>query len=333
MSSIVAKANGIVGKLSGTVKFPALPKAPASKPGKRIFIISADQSLEGLSRQVTGAVDAAKLLGWTTTVVDGKSSPDAMTAGVEEAVNQKADGILLINVTKSLIGAGFAEAKKAGIPMVEVGDSDPVGGSGGVDGAVFGPAMVKVMGEDQGWYAISASEGKAKVIVLRDNTDPAASIIATGTIDVLDKCSTCQVTDDLSFTEAQLVTGLSGQVQTALIKHPTTNYILAPYDAAITFAQPGIRASRSSAVAVGTGGNASNLQLIQKHELQVATVGEPYEWVGAGGINQLIWLLAGKTPPVFPVPLKILTAANLPSGGKAWMGDEAIDPILKAAWK
>jgi ribose transport system substrate-binding protein len=318
----------------GEVKFHELPPAPKPEQSGHIFIIPCSAALEGCVRAANGAQEAAKLLGWKTTVIDGKVSPEATNAAVQRAVNEKADGIIMISTSTALAGEGVAAAHKAGIPIVTTTSGNTVGdGPKDVSAEIGSIEANRLDGELAGWWTVKDSGGKANALVLNDTSFTTAPPIADGFKSVLEQCEGCKVADTVDFTGAEVATRLAGKVQTALQRNPDVDYVFVPYGAAGTFASNAIRESGQDVKIVGTSGNASNIDQIRKGDVQVATVDKPLEYTGWEAIDALVRLRGGEEPAPFQEDVKVLDETNLPEGGQGWDGDSDYVPVFKQLWQ
>ena len=99
--------------------FTALGLALAASPAAaaaRITIVTPYMAEPGTQYYVEAFQEEAKANGWTVNVVDTKGDIAGVISGIENAVNQKADAIIL-NANPAQVAAGLETAKKAGVPV------------------------------------------------------------------------------------------------------------------------------------------------------------------------------------------------------------------------
>jgi ribose transport system substrate-binding protein len=322
-----------VNDLEGDVAFPDLPDGPDAAADKKIFVISVDQQLEGIVRQVNGVEEAGDMVGWDVTVIDGKSTPDAWSTGIERAVNEKADGIILAAFDVSFVKAAADKARAANIPMVAITSGSEVGPNG-VFAEIGSVEYNTEMGRNQGRFVVADSDGSAKAIVFNDTSFATAPPIADGAIEILQGCSGCEMVQKIDFVGADITTKMSEAVRTALTRNPDANYVVVPYDFAALFAAQGIRDAGAAGRVklVSTGGNLANLDLIREGDVQVMASAQPLEYFGYLAVDALNRALAGDDPIEFDAPQKILVEDNLPSEGQPWTGDEDFTDDFKQLW-
>ena len=93
----------------------ALAAASAAQASK-ITIVTPYMAEPGTQYYVEAFQEVAKTNGWTVNVVDTKGDIAGVISGIENAVNQKVDAIIL-NANPAQVAAGLETAKKAGVPV------------------------------------------------------------------------------------------------------------------------------------------------------------------------------------------------------------------------
>jgi ribose transport system substrate-binding protein len=318
-------------------KVPLVPLPAAPKPGKtgNIYIVLCGKAAEGCTRIGNGAAAALKAIGWKVTVLDGKLAPEPTNAAVLQAVSAKPDGIILSAVSTELIGEGLAAAKKAKIPVVDVGGNDKQGTcSSCVDAELSSEAESNHNGQLSGWFLIKDSAGKANVLALNDSEFPVIKYQLDGLTSVLSKCSGCKVAETVGFTGEDLGLKLTALVQTALQRNPDVNYVYVPYGSASTFVASAIRQSGRDVKIALYATNAPDIEAIRKGEIEVGSVDLPLEYQGWRAMDDLIRLRAGQKPAPYygqaestsRPDQKVLDKNDLPPVGKAWNGDPETYP-------
>jgi ribose transport system substrate-binding protein len=90
--------------------------ANAALAADRIAIVTPYLAQPGTQYYVEAFEEVAKDNGWTVNVVDTKGDIAGAISGIEDAVNQKVDAIVL-NADPAQVAAGLETAKKAGVPV------------------------------------------------------------------------------------------------------------------------------------------------------------------------------------------------------------------------
>src|SRR5581483_1835572 len=118
-SRVSPAAQGLVKKAMAPEKTWIGPtSAPPLAKGKTIGVIPCATFVEGCAREERGVVEAAKVAGWKTIVIDGKVDPQVQQKAMNSLIARKVDAIVLNSINASSVGQGMAAAKKAGIPVI-----------------------------------------------------------------------------------------------------------------------------------------------------------------------------------------------------------------------
>jgi ribose transport system substrate-binding protein len=332
--AVNAEAQKIVGEFTSDVSWPG-PNDPVKAPeGKQLTVIICGSQGITCVRVGNGVKAAGEALGYSVKVVDGRSDPTVWNQAIKSAVAAKTDGIALAAIPPALVADAIASAKKAGIPV-----------AAGLSTA--GPADVKAnpnrpdIARANAAYLTVASKGKANVLSIRDDEFPETKITA----DLLPKelgrmCPGCKVSKEISFTLALASQRLASQVTQALRNDPKIDYVTTPFDTVNVFVQQGIaQAQRKGKVKiVGAGGDPPSVDAIKAGD-EVASLGEPGEWVGWDLVDGMVRIFAGKdVPPLdkdvdsnYDVPQRYITADTAldPQG---WQGGLDYASKYKELW-
>src|SRR5215510_12012962 len=170
------------------------PPIDASKAkGKTIFIIPESSSIPFINTIDDSIVRVAKMLGIKTTIYTNQAQPSQWAAGMNQAVAQKPDLIMLQGAPDPrVLQPQLIAAKKAGIPVLVTHffeESDPMPPNV--------TALVRVQFNqaarlEADWTSVD-SGGKANAVVVTSKEVP----IAKGMLDAMkqefSKCSGCKV--------------------------------------------------------------------------------------------------------------------------------------------
>jgi len=288
---------------------PAATSRPGAK-GKKIVVISSGQASISSSVPVAGAVEAAKALGWSTTVYDEQLNPASAPGLVRQAVASGADGIVLDATDCPTVKGAMQEAKAKGIKIVGIYSfdcNDPIFGGGGEAlftgqinygaGAADIDKFTEQYGADQAKAVIAATNGKANVVFLNDQEFTVLRYTGKGFLDEMAKCSGCKVVDKVDFTGAELGPNLQQKVTSALLQHPEANAIKSPYTAATLLGiGPAVVSSGRAAKIYSMGGEgfAPELDLLRANQGVSAVEITPSEWTAYAAVDTLNSLFTGK---------------------------------------
>ncbi len=288
---------------------PAATSRPGAK-GKKIVVISSGQASISSSVPVAGAVEAAKALGWSTTVYDEQLNPASAPGLVRQAIASGADGIVLDATDCPTVKGAMQEAKAKGIKIVGIYSfdcNDPIFGGGGEAlftgqinygaGAADIDKFTEQYGADQAKAVIAATNGKANVVFLNDQEFTVLRYTGKGFLDEMAKCSGCKVVDKVDFTGAELGPNLQQKVTSALLQHPEANAIKSPYTAATLLGiGPAVVSSGRAAKIYSMGGEgfAPELDLLRANQGVSAVEITPSEWTAYAAVDTLNSLFTGK---------------------------------------
>ena len=119
--------------------------------------------------------------------------------------------------------------------------------------------------------------------------------------------------------DPEIATRIQPQVQTALTRDPSINYVIALYDSAeAPFAVAAINAAgAASRVKVVTfNGTPSVLKMVQDGNVVEIDIGENLDWIARAIMDQHMRLMAGLAPVKDPhIPLRIFDKSNIRDAG------------------
>jgi ribose transport system substrate-binding protein len=290
--------------------FPGPNTGPTPVPkGKKLFIITCSSQGVGCVKLSDGIEEAAKVLGWTTTVIDGKGNPQVWNGAIRTAITSKADAIAIVAVPPALVGDGLKRAKAAGIPVISGFNPQSTQDSGvhafvTPDHTAQGKAMAD--------WIIADSGGKAKVVLVREDAFPEIKERQDAVAAELGKCSGCEIVATPQSELASLSNRFPGVITSTLQAHPDAEYIVTPYDAASIFAGQAIRTAGKSGQVKITGfeGDPSAIDAIAKGD-QAATIADPTHFMGWQIVNETVRALAGQKPTNILNKWRLFTKDNI----------------------
>lgn len=301
------------------------PAFDASKArGKTIFNIPLNSTIPFNQIIDQASAVAAKAAGANFVEYSNQGQPSQWIQGINTAIGQKADLIILEgSPDPKLLGPQIAAAKAAGIPVVSTHLYDESYAATALqeNSALSGivPANHYKAGTLMADYAILNSGGHVDAYFVTSNEVQPSAGIAQAFVDELKKqCpSTCKgQVDNIPVTD--WANKVPTAVQSALIKDPNVNFVVPVYDGMTPFISTGIISSgaQNRVKIVAYNGTASVLQMVQQKNLVVADIGEPLEWLGWANIDQALRVLAG-TPPLTSekTPLRLFDSQNVNDAG------------------
>ncbi len=271
------------------------PKAAASKT---IVFVAADMKNGGIVGVSKGVEEAGKAIGWNVRVIDGQGSVSARTAALNQAMALKPDGIVVGGFDPIEQKVAFANATKAGVPLVGWN----AGPKPGPDATAGLFANVTTTADDiseaAALWAVADSGGKAGVVIFTDSQYSIAVYKAKAMEAVVKKCPGCTVLSYEDSPIADSATRMPGLTTTLLQKFGSKwTHSLAINDLYFDFMGGSLKAAGKKgddmprAVSAGDGSEAA-YQRIRNKNYQSATVPGPLNMQGWQVIDELNRALA-----------------------------------------
>ena len=243
-SSAAASGSAASGQVQSALQegykgtFRPLPtSSPKPVGGKSIWVIASTLQSPSAANVANGVKQAGDLLGWKTTVFDGKGSPTQDNDGVRQAIAAKADAVVLDIIECAPVNAALKEAKAAGIKIIgTVGNDCAAGGAGQdlFDAATYTtyPGGKDALNDETArfgaaWIA-SKHPGGVGVLAMVEPDYPSLTPRAQAFKKELSTlCPGCHL-DEAEFALTDLGTNLRQKVESGLLQHPTDDVVAFP---------------------------------------------------------------------------------------------------------
>lgn len=299
--------------------------------GKTIFSIPISSDLPFIASIEKSQEKIAKELGVNYIGYPNQGAPDDWARGMDQAIAQKADLIILSALPNPAnLQPQIKKAQAAGIPVISTHGPDPESypegtiPAGGVDNLTgYVPGRFVEVAQLEADWVIKDSGGKANVLILTGNDVLSARGHSTAVAEELDKnCPNCRHTT-IDVPLSDWVTKIPTEVQTALTKDPTIDYVIPIYDAMADFVVSGATAAgRRDKIKISTfNATPSVLDTMAKGGPVKFNVGESSEWLAYVYMDRAFRMLAGEEVPLsLETPeargaLKLWTEDNLDEAG------------------
>jgi ABC-type sugar transport system substrate-binding protein len=308
----VATAEAAVKKYSQTtgVKWPQ--PTEAFDPGKgRIAVISCGNAGINCKQGAEDAVTATKAMGWTPSpVFDGEFTPAKQAGFVQQAVQEKYDGIVLVSIDANSIKAAIDAAAAAKIPITCVMCVNP-----GFEGKVVDVTSGgKLEGDALGNWIVADSKGKAKVLAYDDKSFPIVAVRQNAAKEAITKlCPDCTFKLD-QFPTTDLTKPGPPTWTAALAANPPGSItdVMAAYDpAAIPMTKTAEQRGRTDFKMTGYDASPDYVALIKAGGVAAATTAAPFPYCSWGAVDQIARMKAGKqTWDSSALPIALVTKDN-----------------------
>ncbi|KAB0678998.1 substrate-binding domain-containing protein [Aureimonas leprariae] len=302
---------------------------PKAATGKTVVYVAGDLKNGGTEGVSRGVEEAAKAIGWTLRVIDGRGEISGRTAALNQAIALQPDGIIVGGFDAIEQNAALAGVKEANIPFVgwhatiEPGPDAQTGMFANVN------TRIADVAETAADLAIVESGGKAGVVIFGDSTYAMAIGKARMMEAQIKKCGGCEVLTLEDSPMAEASTRMP-QLTTALLQRfgDKWTHSLAVNDLYYDFMSPGLASAGKSGsdaphnISAGDGSE-SSFQRIRSKQFQMATVPEPLHQQGWQLIDELNRAFGNQPWSGYVSGIHLVTANNVAFDGGA---DNVFDP-------
>lgn len=312
---------------------PPGPLDLAALKGKTIWFIPISFN-QFASDWEAGLKEAAEAVGVKVVTFDTKGNIATANEAVSQAVAQKADGIIILSIQSAVIAGPLAEAKAAGIPVLNgfSGDSsDPVpkGMFGNFTSEFSADAVLGAK------WALWDSGCTANIVMLMTSSGiPWTKMSIAGEKTIKEFCPDCKMKIiDLDY--GNLASSLSGQLQAALQLDPGVNYVWPAGDSLVPYVVPILATANSKAKVMSRDGIAANIEMISNHGGQDMTLAMPdFKWVGWLGFDDMARAMLKQPRKDYSIPTRIVDSANVGKGtiGELFPAYKDFRDVFKQTW-
>lgn len=328
-----ASAGGVSAEVKANVdKYKALPTFtppgeaidPSSLRGKSMYLIPLvpnpfNQNIQDTMKSI------ADKIGMKFTLYPNQGKASEWVQGMNAALTAKPDIIVLSTAPDPrVLQPQLQQAKQAGIPVVVThfyDDSSPKppaceGCAAGVTALVTAP--FNVAGKAAADWIIQDSGGSGHVLVIgAGDILPSPATVDVVKNELASACTGCKSTV-INIPVADWNTKVQGEVQAALNKDPSINYVYPLYDAMVAGAVPAVQTvgKTGKVKVVSYNGSPYALKYIQDGDIVGMNVGEDTVGIAYASMDQSFRVLLGKPTVDERTPIRIWDDTNVADAGK-----------------
>lgn len=194
----VARAASLKNRWEGPVDGPQLQKK------KKIIYIAANMSDAGISGVFNSLREASAGAGWEVLPINCSGRCNQGSAILNQALDMKADGIVLAGVDVASLSKGMAAVAKAKVPVVGWHASVKSGPTDGLFTNIT--TNPKEVAQLAALYTVVESNNKAGIVVFTDSTNPYLLAKSSAIVETIKQCEGCKLlsVEDLPLAEAHL---------------------------------------------------------------------------------------------------------------------------------
>jgi ribose transport system substrate-binding protein len=293
-----------------TPVFPTQSVDSAKNRGKTIWFIQSAE-VQTLNVIADGVKAAATAAGMKVVIFQGNSSPALYNTGLQDAVNQKAAGIILQGIDPALVKTPLAEAQKDHIPTIDSMNGDP---GDPLQHGISSHVTVSFsgMGQAMADYILSSTKCQANVLELTSSLFVALQDTHKGFTSTMGSlCPQCKVdTQQVNF--ESLSSSVTSVVSAAAQSNPKLNFVMATDDGIAFYVVPTLHDLRLKLPAASADGDAANLTFVAKGQSQVVDISfPPLAYIGWKQVDLLQRAMLGMTVPSGAIPTQLIDKANV----------------------
>ncbi|MEJ2454040.1 MAG: substrate-binding domain-containing protein [Candidatus Thiodiazotropha sp.] len=332
MERVVSKASQRVSQWDGPVS------GPAGKAGMSVAVICEDLRNGGVLGVARGIGEAADVMGWRIRLFDAHGTRVGRTSSLEAAFDMQPDGVILLGSDADSLEPGLSSFAKREIPLVgwHVGPEAGKLTAGSVAMNVSTDPME--VARVTAMAAIVESQGKAGVVIFRDDNFAIAMRKAKVMQQVIQACQGCQLLEMRTVAISQSAELMPSETRELLIKYGDRwTHALAINDIYFDYAAPELtKAGRVVHLYSAGDGSPSAFLRIQAGTFQYGTVAEPLNLQGWQLVDELNRLLSGWEVSGYVMPVHLVTPDNIGFDGGPRMlfdPDNGYREVYRRIWK
>jgi ribose transport system substrate-binding protein len=299
---------------------PGQPIDISKLKGKTIYSIPIDTTtpfyvaIEGAQKKV------AEMAGLHYVEFPADGSMTSFQQGIQQAINAKAGAILLDGPLPGTLAPQVAAARKAGIPVIPLHETD-----------VTQPEQANVSAEAFAQFdqsarlftdaAIADLNGTAvhALVIQAAETGPAKGMVAAIQDELANHAPVGSTTTVINVAVPQWSTQIQSQVQSALLRDPTINAVLPIYDSMAQYAAPGIaQAAGSRKIGIYSfNGTPAILQMLASNNKVKVDIAEDPNWVAYVAMDVTFRAMLGLPAPAQHEtgPIRLIDSTNVAETG------------------
>jgi len=333
----LAAAEAAVEKAEAPAKLnlPSEPLEMKKNAGKLVYYIAPSLQIPFVAELAKAAEAAGKAADIKVVTIDGKGKADVFNQGVETAIAQNADGIILQAIDPAIVSGPLQQAKQKGISVVDIFNRGPktplpptVGAQITLDYPQSGRTMANFIAADSG--------GDAKVGVVTWGIYEIYKEMLPAFEEELEKnCPDCELEAVKDVSPTGPATELQNVTTQMLRQYPDMDYVAPVSDALGMQMLPAVEAAGREVKIVSADGQAAALEAVEEGPPFAADVSDPpLESVGWSAMDQVGRLMAGAKPSEqdADLPTQLFTEGEVPPIEERWPGFENYEAEFLQLW-
>lgn len=309
----VSKAQAMVDEAGAPIE-PTLPGDPVDMKaiaGSKVWLINVARTaaVVGFTKDFTTATDAA---GLDLTVFDGQGLVTEWNKGIELAISDGADAIVLDAIDAETVSGAVQKASEAGIVIIDTfrgapDEEPPAGVYGGVNFDAFTGAAGLAA------WTLVHTDCQTDAGFLYDPAFDSLVGLGKGYGDTIKKlCASCTYVP-ITFNLGSMATEITTALRGAITKYPDMNVVLSSFDSALPFVLPVVDAAGGDVDNITVGVLPDTLDYMKAGDVK-ATMGYyipsiPWMW-----LDQVARGISGMPRSTVGIPTRLIISDEVASG-------------------
>lgn len=319
----VARAAALKNRWEGPADSPRMHKK------KKIIFIAGDMSDAAIAGVFHGVREAGVAGAWETLSIDCRGRCNQGAAIISQAIDMKADGIILAGVDVTTQAKGIAAAAKAKVPVVGWHASVKSGPADGLFTNIT--SNPKEAAQVAALFTVIDSNSKAGIVVFTDSSNPYMAAKSAAIIETIKQCDGCHIlsVEDVPLNDAYLK--MKGVVENVLKRHGTKwTHAIAVNDFYFDLLDassiaPLVASNKLIGISAGDG-SMTAYRRIRSKGIQSGTVPEPLTMHAWQLVDELNRAFSNQPPSGYVTPVHLVTSQNIAyDGGEKNTFDPAND--------
>jgi ribose transport system substrate-binding protein len=314
-------------------EFAPRTEGPRPKQGIKVGAVTCLWAAAACKRSADELKAAITAIGWKPIVLDGTANQQNQRAALQTFLNEKVSGIILESIDPHGVADLLAEAKRRKIPFL-MQNGEPVEQFGGAPGNVGFPTRLD--GQKLGAMVANESGGKAKVLMISTNDNPAYRLQDGGFRDYLSRFPGVSFIGKTIYVPFKdLGQPLVNQAQSIFQSNPrgTLTHVYAPFGAFATNLVQAAQALQRDDIKVISGdSDLQSVDFIREGKNQIAEPGDDWAWCSWAAVDTMNRLIEDKNFELGRCPSKLLDKTNLPPSNTWYEANVDFRGKFKESW-
>jgi ribose transport system substrate-binding protein len=321
---------------------PAFDASPAK--GKKVMFLSVILSVPAQQFEWEGTKAAADAAGVTAIKYDAKGTTAGAVQGIQQAIAQKVDALIIDAVPSATIAAPIKQAMDAGIKVIVTQNRNEETGGPKIDtgnGTVAFP-FIDAAKLEADWVLADSGGKNINAVTFSVPGDLAHGDMVDTINHELKKYAPDAKIRNEKVLGPDWATRLPTLTRSLMTKDPSINYMIPVVDGQALYIVPALHQSgkQDQVKITGFNGTPAVMKMLKQGDVVGSDIGASFVWQGWANMDQTLRALTGQDPAKNAgAPLRLFDKRNIdsidinaPQQGAAWYDTEAATKEYMKLW-